>query len=92
MRAKQTQDIKQNLYRIAPLSLDVALNWSEENYEISVLSSIVAAQNKVAEVQNESATAGYATFDIQAKYFFNPELTLSFVAENVFDKEYANHL
>jgi iron complex outermembrane receptor protein len=92
VRAKQTDDIKQDLYRIAPLSVDLSLKWSEEKYDISILSRIVAAQDKVAELQNESETAGYAIVDIQAKYFFSPELSLSFVAENLFDKEYANHL
>ena len=92
VRAKQTSGIKQDLYRIAPLSMDINLSWQQNEYQVSLLSRLVAAQNKVASIQDEVASDGYAIFNLQAKYTFSNGLELSLLAENLLDKEYSDHL
>lgn len=92
VRAEQVGEFKQDLYRIAPLSMDIGLQWAKNNYFVNFLSRWVAAQDKVATIQNETPTAGYAVFDLQAKYAFNQSLEISLVAENLLDKHYVDHL
>jgi iron complex outermembrane receptor protein len=92
VRAKQTRDLKQDLYRIAPLSMDIGLKWRQKDYDISLLSRWVAAQNKVALLQNETPTSGYAVFDLQTNYEFNAGIEFSLLIENLLNKDYVNHL
>jgi iron complex outermembrane receptor protein len=92
VRAKQLEDIEQDLYRIAPLSLNMSLQWNQSDYQVNFMSRWVAAQNKVATLQNETPSAGYAVFDLQVKYQFTPDLELTLLAENLLDKNYVDHL
>ena len=92
VRGKQTGSIKQDLYRIAPLSANISLVYASDNYEVSLLSQMVAKQTKVAQLQNETNTAGYAVFDAHFAYMFSSGITLKVIAENIFDKNYADHL
>lgn len=92
VRGKQTGSIKQDLYRLAPLSGTINLAYSQSKYQVSTIINVAAAQNKVAQLQNETPTAGYAVFDAQFTYYFDAGLSLKILAENVFNKNYAKHL
>jgi iron complex outermembrane receptor protein len=91
VHAKQLTGSKQDLYRIAPLSLDLGLQWNQANYQVSFLSRWVSAQNKVAVLQNETPTPGYAIFNLQAKYELRQGFEVNFLVENLLNKDYINH-
>jgi iron complex outermembrane receptor protein len=80
------------LYRIAPLSGNIALHWSKEALDVSLSVNLADAQNDVSSLQNETATSGYAVWNLNMHYRMTPALTLSLIAENLLDKEYAQHL
>lgn len=92
VRAKQTSGQEQDLYRIAPMSVDIALQYNKDNYNVSFLSRWVASQNKVARQQNETPSTGYAVFDLHAQYQFSQDIELTVFIENLLDKNYADHL
>jgi len=92
VRGKQTGQIKQDLYRIAPMSANVSMVYAQDEYEVNVSTYMVAAQNKVSASQNETATPGYAVFDLSLAYYFDSDITLTILAENLLDKNYAEHL
>lgn len=58
-RGKQKSPIEQDLYRLAPMSAFVQLSYEVQKWKWRISSRLVAAQNKVAEQQNETASAGY---------------------------------
>jgi len=80
------------LYRIAPLSGNIALHWSKDSLDMSLSVNIADAQDEVSYLQNETTTPGYAVWNLNMHYQVTPALTLSLVAENLLDKEYAQHL
>lgn len=80
------------LYRIAPLSGNIALRWSKADLDASLSLNIADGQNNVSLLQNESPTPGYAVWNFNLHYQVMPALALSLVAENLLDKEYAQHL
>lgn len=80
------------LYRLAPLSGNIALHWNKEALDVSLSVNIADAQDDVSSLQNETTTPGYAVWNLNIHYQMMPALTLSLVAENLFDKDYAQHL
>jgi iron complex outermembrane receptor protein len=92
VRGKQTSPIEQDLYRIAPFSAFVEIEYAKDAWQWRLSSRLVAAQNKVAEQQNESPTSGYALVNSDLVYSFSPQFELSLIIENLFDKAYADHL
>lgn len=92
VRGKQTGQIKQDLYRVAPMSGNISLVYAQDKYQVNVSTYMVAAQNKVSASQNETATPGYAIFDLSLEYYYDSGVTLRLLAENLLDKTYADHL
>lgn len=92
VRGKQTTPITQDLYRLAPLSASLQLVYEVEQWKWSAVSRIVAAQNKVAEQQNETPTDSYTVFSSHLEYAFSQKLQLSLIVENLFDSFYTDHL
>ncbi|MFW8589909.1 TonB-dependent receptor [Glaciecola sp. 2405UD65-10] len=92
VRGKQTGAIQQDLYRIAPLSANLSIAYTQNNYQVNLHSYIVSKQDDVSASQNETSTAGYALFDLSVAYYFNNGFTLNVLAENILDKTYADHL
>lgn len=91
-RGKQKSPIEQDLYRLAPMSAFVQLSYEVQKWKWRISSRLVAAQNKVAEQQNETASAGYGLFNTDVEYAINEHLQISLIAENIFNKTYADHL
>jgi len=96
VKGKQTGTINQDLYRLAPLSGDVTLSWQQEHdsnrYGVSLHTELAAAENNVAELQNETSTSGYGVVNLNSYYQFDSGLKIQLVATNIFDKMYAPHL
>jgi iron complex outermembrane receptor protein len=81
-----------SLYRIAPLNGNISLRWSQADLSVSVSLNVSGSQEDVSLLQNESPTPGYALWNLNLHYQVMPTLALSLVAENLLDKDYAQHL
>lgn len=92
VRGKQTSPVHQDLYRVAPLSAFLQLAYERDEWKWRLSSSIVAAQNKVAEQQNDEPSAGYGLVNTDIEYALTQSFQLSLIAENIFDKTYEDHL
>lgn len=88
-------ETKTNLPQIPPLNARVGIKTSLIEYvSLELASSLFAAQNKTA--LGEKATPGYVLLDFYVSFasidFNVMKIKLSAGVENVFDKQYRNHL
>lgn len=91
-QGQQTREISQPLYRLAPMTLDTILIWEPAHYGISIHTHISDTQNRVAVLQNETPTSGYAVTNLNGFYQWGEQLSVSLIVENIFNKDYADHL
>jgi iron complex outermembrane receptor protein len=88
----ERRDIDDNLYRIAPLNGQVSMSYHND-YLITNLSIVaVSAQDDISLTNGEKTTSGYGLVNIDVEYFVNNEFTLRGGIDNLFDREYQNHL
>ena len=98
VRGKQTssehlgQALDEDLYRLAPLTGSVRMVYERDNWLWQINLRAVAGQNKVADRQNETPTSGYGLVNTSLKYALNEQFSVTVLAENLFDKQYADHL
>jgi iron complex outermembrane receptor protein len=92
VRGKQTGPVEQDLYRLAPLTANVRLGYDINQWKWHLDVRAVSAQNKVAEQQNETPTAGYTVINTSVEYNVSVRLSITLLAENLTDKNYADHL
>jgi len=92
VRGKQTGPVEQDLYRLAPLTANVRLGYEINQWKWHLDVRAVSAQNKVAEQQNETPTAGYTVINTSVEYNVSERLSITLLAENLTDKNYADHL
>ena len=85
-------DIDDDLYRMAPLNVDLALQYTQNNWAHQLSMHAVAKQNKVAALNEEEKSAGYATFAFKTQYQGFDDVNISAGIDNLFDKAYSNHL
>jgi iron complex outermembrane receptor protein len=86
------RDIHDNLYRIAPLNSQVTLTYSIDEFITNITFLAVRAQNKVSLTNEEQATAGYGVVNLDLQYFVNNDFSIRAGIDNLFDREYKNHL
>jgi iron complex outermembrane receptor protein len=91
VRGKQT-DIKDNLYRIAPLSSFLELMHIREKTFVSVENVAASRQEKVAQYNQEQETAGWGIINLRAGMKLGEVFSLGLGVENLFDKTYQDHL
>jgi iron complex outermembrane receptor protein len=95
VRGKRT-DIKDNLYRIAPINARISVNYqaAQAPLKISVESIIYARQKHLASYAKkpQRATAGYGIVNLSAQWNVNNQLQVQSGITNLFDRYYANHL
>ena len=70
----------------------MSLVFEQSNWSASAETIFIADQDRVSDTNSEIGTDGYELFNLFATWRFNPKMTLSAGIENVFDKEYENHL
>lgn len=85
-------DINDDLYRIAPFTSDFSLKYQQDNWQHMLRLHAVANQDKVAELNREQETAGYATLHFKTEYSGFKDLNISAGVDNMLDKGYRNHL
>ncbi len=88
----KNKDTGDDLYRIAPLRGTVDLYYRDRSWESHLEFVWAARQDKVSEAQGETATAGYGLVNFRLARNFADKLRWEAGVENVFDKEYSDHL
>jgi len=91
VRAKR-RDIDDNLYRIAPPNARVALSWQEQTWHLGAELQVFADQNKVSATNDEQPSNGYLLAGLFGHVELTPSVTLDTSVENLFDKNYTEHL
>jgi iron complex outermembrane receptor protein len=85
-------DISDDLYRIAPLNGRATLTYQRDEWWASVEGVAYARQHKVSKTNNESKSKSYELLNLNAGTQAYRGVTLTVGIENVFDKNYADHL
>ena len=85
-------DISDNLYRIAPLNGRLTLTYRRNNWWTAAEGVAYADQDKVSKTNRESKSDGYQLLNLRAGVELTHNLVVKAGVDNVFDKEYADHL
>ena len=85
-------DINDDLYRISPLNMQVALHYRFEQWQSQLSVHAFDRQNKVSELNNEQRSAGYGVVDWQGSYDVNQQLSIGVGVTNLLNKNYQPHL
>jgi iron complex outermembrane receptor protein len=85
-------DISDDLYRIAPLNGSATLSYNAPKWWVGFEGVAYARQDKVSETNDESESSGYALYNLRGGFDFRHGLTLTAGVDNIFDREYQNHL
>lgn len=87
------KDIDDNLYRISPDNAVLAVDFDSGVIKTSFEAVAYAKQNKVSATNAEQKTPGYSIYNAYGSYrFANDQMLLSAGINNLFDKQYLNHL
>jgi iron complex outermembrane receptor protein len=88
----KNRDNSDNLYRIAPLRLTLALDYAKGPWNATAEVKAAARQNKVSAYNGETETGGWGILNLRGAYRFAKQGRVNFGVENLFDKYYADHL
>jgi len=88
----ERRDIRDNLYRVAPLNGHINLTYTADNWIVNGALVGAVKQDKVSLTNAEKETTGYGIINIDAQYFVNADVTVRVGIDNLFNKEYRNHL
>jgi len=91
VRGKRT-DVRDNLYRIAPLSSMLELMYVRARFFIAAQSVAAARQDKVSAFNNEQETVGWGILNLRGGFNLNDVFDIAMGVENIFDKAYQDHL
>ncbi len=86
------RDIDDGLYRIAPPNATWRLSYQASGWSASFENVLYSDQNQVSETNREKETPGYGIVNLNATWQLSPQLQLAAGVENLFDKEFLNHL
>jgi iron complex outermembrane recepter protein len=85
-------DISDNLYRISPDNMILALDYRKDNWTATLESVSYADQDRVSATNGEQSTDGYSLVNVTGSIVVSTDLEISLGLENLFDKEYQDHL
>ena len=88
----ERDDIDDNLYRVSPDNMRIALVHSTEQTHSTLETVAYNKQNRVSETNSEEETAGYAVMNANVTYNPIKSLALGLGIENLLDHEYQDHL
>ncbi len=91
VRGKRT-DEQDDLYRLAPLNHRLALTYTDNHWQLQLVSEVFDRQNRVSHYNSETTTPGYGLLHLFARYAVNDNLQLRAGIDNLADKRYQNHL
>jgi iron complex outermembrane recepter protein len=88
----ERRDIDDNLYRIAPTSLRMALTRDAVNWSVGLEALAVAEQDDVSATNSEASTEGYVIFGVSGDWQIREGATLLAGVSNLLDHRYERHL
>ncbi len=88
----ERRDIDDNLYRISPDNILVALDYLGNQWTGSLETVSYADQERVSSTNREMQTDGYTLLNLSASYRPTPDSELGIGVNNLMDKNYENHL
>lgn len=88
----ERKDIDDDLYRVTPDELLLALVYDADRWRVTLEGQFTAAQHRVSESNSERQTSGYSIFRIYSDWQINRRTNISVGLENLFDREYEQHL
>ncbi len=80
------------LSEIPPFSMNNGFSYKTEKLETRFNARMVSAQNRVSSLFNESATPGFAVYDLYLVYSPVRSVKISASVTNLLDKNYVEHL
>ena len=86
------RDINDNLYRVSPDNVLVALDYRGSGWTGSIESVTYADQNRIAITNSELKTEGYSLVNVMARSSLADGVEVSIGAENLLDESYLDHL
>jgi iron complex outermembrane receptor protein len=91
VRGKRT-DVKDNLYRIPPLSSLMELQYSSQRWFVTVEGQAASRQDKVSAYNAEKETPGWGIVTLRGGFSLGEVFDVNLGIENAFDKAYQDHL
>lgn len=88
----QRDDISDDLYRISPDNVLLALEYRKNRFSGSLEAVTYADQDRVSATSLEANTDGYTIFNISGRWNMSSNLEIGAGINNVLDKRYDNHL
>lgn len=88
----ERRDVDDNLYRVAPPSLTVALGWEQDAWSAALQARAVAEQDEVSVTNSEAPSGGYGVLGFYADWRVRDGVSLSLAADNLLDETYRDHL
>lgn len=88
----ERDDINDDLYRIPPDNLVLALDYLGSNWIGSLESVSYAAQDRVSFTNLEQETDGYSILNLSARINLQSGVEIGIGVENLLDEEYEDHL
>lgn len=88
----ERRDAPDNLYRIAPFTNRIKLNYLENNWRAGVETVLVDSQGDVSSFNSEQSTPGYVLFNLRGEYEPVHGLKLTLGVDNLLDQRYAEHV
>lgn len=85
-------DINDDLYRVSPDNIIVALDYRANNWLASLESVTYADQNRIAVTNLEQTTDGYSIVNVSARVDLPIGAELRLGIENLLDEEFLDHL
>lgn len=86
------RDINDDLYRVSPDNVLVALDYRGNGWTGSIESVTYADQNRIAITNSELKTEGYSLVNVMARSSLADGVEVSIGAENLLDESYLDHL
>mgnify|MGYP006278743891 CR=1 FL=1 len=80
------------LSEIPPFTVNTALAWKKNAWDIELSSRIAAEQDRVAETFDEAVTPGFSIINFSLDYELAENTSLHFAVNNVLDENYYEHL
>jgi iron complex outermembrane receptor protein len=86
------RDINDNLYRVSPDNVLIALDYRGDGWTGSIESVTYVDQNRIAITNSELKTEGYSLVNVMARSSLADGVEVSIGAENLLDESYLDHL
>ena len=85
-------DINDNLYRVSPDNLLLALDYRSDNWLVSLEGVTYADQDRISVTNLEQSTDGYSLLNLSGLIDFGMGAELRIGVENLLDEEFYDHL